>query len=255
MIIAARTVALDTSLTTQTSKLAAVVSVLSNMDGFSTVKSTMACSNCFKALAIDITRKMSTDANFLNSCSDEYSIGCLGYDYVASAILDFKDCSGITLDIETAYKCDDTQYDFLVNNDIPRYLFNQAVGTGNATVASVMLKLVSDISAIEAENNIDLPCANCLSDLVSGLFDLPATTKAVCLASPAGCITLGAVSPIINKFITCSGHAFDINAISPESDDSGSTDNSTTTNTTSNSVASMGTMAAVGAAILSVLMM
>ncbi len=65
--------------------------------------------------------------------------------------------------------------------------------------------ILNKVTEIELSNNVTLPCANCIQDLVTGFFTIPQQAKDQCFASPLACVQLPDVIPIVHKFTQCSG--------------------------------------------------
>lgn len=236
-IVLARTVISDTP-GTVTDMLAEAINRLSNVPGFASGAGAP-CVGCFAGLMSDIITEFDADANLANMCEDEYSNGCLGHDFLDDPLARFEACSGIELTKETAYSCDDDQYNLLTSTNLISGLFSIAVANVNTTLATVFEAINQDIATIEAATNVNLPCANCLGDMVISLFDLPDVDKAVCEESPSSCVGLVEVLPIINKFAACTNHTFAASSLLPATTAAPTSTSGSSGATTSNAASGM----------------
>jgi hypothetical protein len=227
----ARNVMVDSSLTTTNARLVSVLTKLSTVPMFANMTSNAAFAPCYGALAMDIVTSFGVSADALNSCSDEFSSACVTNTRIVDSLNKFKTCAGFTMLTTTPYTCTDAQFKYMTSNNLPKYIYTQAISTPGATIASVMTTIMKNVADIQTANNVTLPCANCLEDVVSGLFNLGATLKSTCSAStPSQCLQLPAVIGIMAKFADCSGQSFDVSSVVPDNP----SNNGTTTNTTSN---------------------
>ena len=251
-IALAKSIMGDSSLTTSEDRLLAAIGRLSELPSFGSDNSATPCMTCFGALITQIVTQFDADSNLLTACDNEYAVACLRNTFFAgetggdAGVLDqFEACSGFALATTSSYTCDDDQYAFITDNNIPHKIFALAMAEGTgATAASVISNINALVATVLAANpTVELPCANCVAELITGLFALDETTRAVCLAAadtPATCFGLDALSDIVKKYKDCSGHEF--NAMELTNDDGAEEEDDTTDDSTddTNSAATFG---------------
>ena len=241
-IALAKSIMGDSSLTTDNDRVVSAINRLSELPSFGSNNSATPCMTCFGALIIQIVEQFVADSNLLTACGNEYATACLRNTFFAGetggdagVLAQFEVCSGFALATTSAYTCNDDQYAFITDNDIPHKLFAQAMAEGTgATAASVISNINALVATVLVANpTVELPCANCVADLITGLFALNETTRAVCLAAsdtPATCFGLDALSDIRQRYLDCSGHAFDAKELT--NDDGAEEEDDTTDDST-----------------------
>jgi len=214
-----RDVASDETLTGFGERLSSVLTNLGNVPMFANMSATAPFASCYGAMAMDLMRSFIGDQDLVGYCSDdnaEYSSGCVGASKIGDAIDRFEDCSGFRMLTTSPYNCTAAQFKLLTDSALPRYIYTQTIQTPGSTIFNILNNIMANVTAIQKANNVTLPCANCLEDVVTGLINLDDNVKKTCSAmDPSACLQLPAVDNISAKFAACSNQTFDVKAAIP----------------------------------------